>query len=303
MVGANASIVTTWWLVKGIVNSALRTKGVRKQLYRLAFNNHGYYDGAETAFRYNEDPDDDTLFFHILFKSEEHAINFDVNLKNEALSHKSPLCHLTIEDIIQTHNLPSTKKRIQLSDYIPEDSSSPTVDLNSVTSASEYSLLEMSSDIFRYQRIETLAVFPSGFGRAQKRHLIGKKECRIYESYSKYEFDDNNLLALSSEFHDWFDGLNTHLQLPLLKVDYISCSERMVLDDRYKVDVMVEAIDINCSTTIFPRLKEGSSRCEDGTKMLTFVYVKNAKIFKKCLEWKAINTQRKWDKFRLVSDL
>lgn len=271
-------------------------------MYRLAFNNHGYYDDTETPFRYNEDSNDDTLFFHVLFETKDHALNFDVNLKNEALSHKSPLCHLTFDDSIQRYNQPLQENRIQLSDYKPEDSDSPTLDLNSITSASEYSVLEISSEIFNYQRIESLDVFPRGLGRALKCHLIGKSECRMFESYNKFLNDDNNLLALSSDLHDWFDGLNTHLQLPLFKVDFVSCSKTKVLNDRFEVKVMVEAIDINCASTIFPRLKVGSSECEVGTKMCSFVHVINPATFKKCLEWKSNNTQRKWEKFRRESE-
>lgn len=286
-------IVTNWWLVEGHVSSALRTKGVRKKLYQLAFNNQGYYDDGIIAFGYRDDSDN-KLFFHVLFKFEVNAINFDINLKNEESTRNSPLCRLSTQSSVNGHNQPSQEKRIALSDYKPEDSDSPTVELYSLTSASSCSILEMSSDLFKYQRIESLRIFPQGIGRVQKCHIISKNHCLMHETYGKYEHDESNFLALSPDLHSWFDGA-----VPVLKVDYFSCSETVVLNNRYEVQVVVEAIDIVCASTLFPRLKEGSIAGDLGTIMFTSVHVTDPSTFKICLKWKSEDTQKKWDAYRL----
>lgn len=164
------------------------------------------------------------------------------------------------------------------------------------------SWITMSSDIYRYQRIETLALLPAGLAWVKRSRLISKSACLTFKRFNLYLENDNNFLALSPDFQGWFDGSSTHQQLPLFKVDYVSCSLMEVLLNRYEVTLLIEAFDINCATTIFRRIKEGSSKGDIETRIVTSVLVSDPEIFKECLRWKSNDTQRKWEKFRLESE-
>ncbi|KAG2802559.1 hypothetical protein PC129_g18900 [Phytophthora cactorum] len=70
---------TALWLVRGSIDDAMNTKGIRCRLYRLVASYLGYYDPVsrtgdkDNALWY----EDKTLYIHSLFESKENALLFD----------------------------------------------------------------------------------------------------------------------------------------------------------------------------------------------------------------------------------
>ncbi|GLD96542.1 hypothetical protein PINS_up005225 [Pythium insidiosum] len=143
------------------------------------------------------------------------------------------------------------------------------------------SIIDVMTDEFRYQRIEAEECFGS-IGKAESCHLISAAHCREYEAYKMYDGDPNNRLALSRDLRGFYDGLN--VAVPVMNIFFESVSPAPVIDDRYEVKLVVRALDFECGQRISSRLKEGSIISADGMEMRTSVFVKEPKVFRKCLE-------------------
>ncbi|KAL3664928.1 hypothetical protein V7S43_010105 [Phytophthora oleae] len=94
--------------------------------------------------------------------------------------------------------------------------------------------------------------------------------------------------------HSWYDGLM--VAVPVMNISIRDISE--VRDNgngnRYKVDLIVRAIDEAYAKLISMRLKEGFDVLEGGLAKRTFVYIQDPKVFRECIEWKWENTDKKW---------
>jgi hypothetical protein len=175
-----------------------------------------------------------------------------------------------------------------LKDYIPTDSESPQDTQSAITI--QFSTFEETSDLFKFQRIERLSIFGS-MGKAESCHLMSGSHCRRYPSYSQYDNDPNNRLAMSRDLHGWFDHLNTEIPLFYLKV--VSISESVIVVGRYRVEIAVVALNQESADMIFCRLIEGSTRTNNPLVMNISVHVTNPTIFQKCLEWKEKENKKK----------
>jgi hypothetical protein len=288
-----------WHLATGQIVSSQRSKGVRKKMYSLAFNNVGYYDeNHPAAFEYDNQG---SLLIHVIFETNEHAQRFRIDVTNASMTHNSPLNGLSV--VIEVHSCLalSGKKLIELTDYDSVDSGSPE-DAISIMSPSEYSFLEATSDIFNYQRIESLQSFYKNAPLVQSCHLIDKSHCRKFETYSKYENDENNVIAMSPDLHGYFDGLGTLNKCPKFLLKYVTCSPQVVYEGRNQVQLCARAIDAEAARVIFPKLLEGSRKTDNALEMNVSVYVKNIVTFKFCLDWKMRNTLSRWKEFGVNTD-
>jgi hypothetical protein len=278
---------STYWRVSGTISDSLAVKGVRSRMYRNADNHLGYYESGKPAFFYGESRT--TLSINVLFKTEENALRYDSHLRSESITINSPMNSLTINSVVSTSSTASLGERIYYNDYIPTDSESPQETQSVITI--QFSTFEETSDEFKYQRIEKLSIFGS-IGKAESCHLMSGFHCRKYPSYSKYDKDPNNRLAMSRDLHGWFDHLNTEVPLFYLKV--VSISESVIVEGRYKVVLAVVALNQESADMIFWRLIEGSTQTNDPLVMNTSVHVTNPTIFQKCLEWKEKENKEKW---------
>ncbi|KAI8895276.1 hypothetical protein BC833DRAFT_601903 [Globomyces pollinis-pini] len=266
--------ITTLWRVSGTISNSFAIKGVRSRMYRYADNHLGYYELEQPAFFYVES--ETTLSVNVLFKTEENALHFDSHLRNESCIN-SPMNHLTINALVSATSTAQLGERIYFNDYIAADS-----DTQSVTTI-QFSTFESTSDEFKYQRIERLSIFGS-WGKAESCHLI--------PSYSEYDKDPNNRLAMSRDLHGWFIHLTTDIPLFYLKV--VSVSESAIVEGRYKVELAVVALNQESANMIFCRLIEDSTPTNEPLIMNTSVHVTNPIVFQKCLEWKEKDTLKKW---------
>ena len=238
--------IATYWRVCGTISDSLAVKGVRSRMYLNADTHLGYYESGQPAFFYAER---ETLSINVLFKTEDNALHFESHLRNESLTINSPMKSLSIDSAVSTTSNAALGKRIFLKDYIPTDSESPQDTQSAITI--QFSTFEETSDLFKFQRIERLSIFGS-MGKAESCQLMSGSHCRRYPSYSQYDNDPNNRLAMSRDLHGWFDHLNTEIPLFYLKV--VSISESVIVAGRYRVEIAVVALNQESADMIFCRL-------------------------------------------------
>ena len=283
--------VATYWRVSGAITNSLTVKGVRLRMYRNADNHIGYYESGQQALFYAETGT--TLKINVLFKTEENALRFDSHLRNEAITINSPMNSPAIDAKVEVAETAQLGERIYYKDYIPTDSESPQDTRSLITI--QFSTIEVTSDEFKYQRIEKLSIFGS-MGKAESCHLMSGSHCRTYsQSYGQYDNDPNNRLAMSRDLHGWFDHLTTEIPLFYLKV--VSISDSVIVEDRYKVVLAVVALNQESADMIFYRLIEGTTQTNDPLVMHTSVYVTKPTIFQKCLGWKEKENKKKWEDY------
>ena len=244
------------WLVRGSVANALRTKGVRCRLYRLAGTYLGYYDPArrtgdkDSALWY----EDKTLYIHILFETstfilslqgsareltvllfvEENALQFENALRDERLTIGSPLNgQVVTTNVDQVGAVPNLLRRIFYEHYESQESESPQDTMSSISLSSSVTVLDASTDEFLYQRIEHERYFLP-FGNAESCHLVSRKQSRDHKrEFAKYDRDTNNRLALSREMHGYYDGLS--YDVPIVNMFPGSVEQNRSIGNRYKV--------------------------------------------------------------------
>ncbi|KAK1944443.1 hypothetical protein P3T76_004355 [Phytophthora citrophthora] len=289
---------TALWLVRGSIADALSTKRVRCRLYRLAGTYLGYYaparrtGGKNVALWY----EDKTLCVQILFTTEENALHFDNALQEEPVTLGSPLHGQEVTtSVAQVEVVSIELKRIYFVHYDPQESELPQDTMSSISLTSSVSILDATSDEFRYQRIEHEGHFLP-YGNAESCHLVSKKQSRDHKrEFAKYDRDPNNRLALSRDMYGWFDGMSS--EVPIVKMLAGSVEERPSIGSRYKVEVFVKVLDAQCTDRVFSRLKAKSTKTDDPLMMKTFVHVENPETFCFCMKWKHDETDELWRSF------
>nr|AOW41675.1 putative CRN13-like protein [Lagenidium giganteum] len=286
------------WLVRGSIVNALSTKGVRCRLYRLAGTYLGYYDPArrtgdkDSALWY----EDKTLCIHILFETKENALRFDNALQEEPVTLGSPLNGQEVTtSVAQVEGVQTELKRIYLIHYDPQESESPQDTMSSISLTSSVSILDASTDEFRYQRIEHERYFLP-YGNAESCHLVSRKQSRDHKrEFAKYDRDTNNRLALSREMDGFYDGLS--YDVPIVNMIPGSVEQNRSIGNRYKVEVFVKVLDAQCKDRVFSRLKEGATQTDDPLVMKTFVHVEDPETFCFCMRWKHDDNDECWKNF------
>lgn len=77
-----------------------------------------------------------------------------------------------------------------------------------------------TSDLFQYQRIEGEWIFGS-LGNAHRVHVMSRAQCTRYiNMYGKYDYDENNRLALSGDYYAFYDPLPG--SIPVINIKAIS---------------------------------------------------------------------------------
>ena len=274
------------YLISGTMLHAKKTKGVRSTLYRLASTYLGYHDGEERAFWY----DGDDLKIHLLFESKQNADYFRRRLDDESLIHNSAISQLKVAQISLFATQNTAGKEILGTDYNPDDFDSPQIALSMVSGTT--SILDSTRPIFKFQRIESDSIFGQHY-KACSCHLVSRE---YLAKNSEYDDAENNRLALSGDVHNWFDGKSVDVPLFKLTVPTESVSRRPILENRYEVLLLVTAYDSDSARLLFPRLREGYTVLSELEATIS-VYVLKPKVFKECIEWKALEIQEKWDSY------
>ena len=280
------------FLVIASISNALSTKGVRARLYRLADNYLGYYDPQKPNALYYQGT---TLNVHVVFENKADALHFESHLRAEKVTMNSALNSLEIQSSVeQMESNSSSLARIYYEHYNATESESPQDTISQIGTA-ECSYFQHETEEFKYQRIEADWVFGS-LGKAESCHLMSREHCRAFESLIKYDADKSNRLALSREFHGFYDALS--FDLPIVNLVFSSRSEQAVVDGRFKIELVVRVLNAEYKERVFSRLKSSSALVEgDELAMMTTVLVLNPIVFIKCLEWKSKQIQKRWDDY------
>ncbi|DAZ93659.1 TPA: hypothetical protein N0F65_012867 [Lagenidium giganteum] len=276
----------------------LRKHFASLKLYRLAGTYLGYYDPArrtgdkDSALWY----EDKTLCIHILFETKENALRFDNALQEEPVTLGSPLNGQEVTtSVAQVEGVQTELKRIYLIHYDPQESESPQDTMSSISLTSSVSILDASTDEFRYQRIEHERYFLP-YGNAESCHLVSRKQSRDHKrEFAKYDRDTNNRLALSREMDGFYDGLS--YDVPIVNMIPGSVEQNRSIGNRYKVEVFVKVLDAQCKDRVFSRLKEGATQTDDPLVMKTFVHVEDPETFCFCMRWKHDDNDECWKNF------
>ena len=157
----------------------------------------------------------------LLFRERSEADSFLVFVRHWYLN--NPLIvqpgDVIVEDEKVTYVVESDLKKVHLSDYDP-DSESPIEALEELavvpSSESNVSALSMNSPLAQLQRIERPEVFT--LNRPIKCYIKPKKDSKELIN------NENNPLAMSWNFHDYFDGMMTedcetgNIDIPLIAI-------------------------------------------------------------------------------------
>ena len=277
------------WRAHGSITGA-RKKGFRRTLYRLAQNHLGFYEKKDGL---RQDPfyyqDKETLVVNVLFKYERDVYFFRAAVY-EAVTQISPK-DLAIELLVDQAANAVLDDTILVGHFHSDQDSPPETSESFLGGTSLFD----TSPLFRYQRLEH-EIFFGGLVKADRAHIIDKAKCNPGSPLAKYQNNQNNFLALSKEFHCWFDALsNVYEKMPLFKLEIKTVSpERDSANEfRYHVLITVKARNENAARMVFGRLKDGSKIVND-TEAETFLYILDPEEFRTCLAWRNKRTDRSW---------
>jgi hypothetical protein len=136
-------------------------------------------------------------------------------------------------NVAQVDVAPTQLQRIYFVDYDAQESESPQDTMSSISLSSSVTVLDASTDEFRYQRIEHERYFLP-YGKAESCHLVSRKQSRDHKrEFARYDRDTNNRLALSREMHGFYDGLS--YDVPIVNMIPGSVEQNPSIGNRYKV--------------------------------------------------------------------
>ncbi|KAJ1561478.1 hypothetical protein HK096_004578 [Nowakowskiella sp. JEL0078] len=267
--------------------------GVRSRVFHFAMNSYGYYNVDQTNSIYYH-VIDEVLMLNILFETKDQALMF----RNYILSYlepygyeTSPISAKIIDWGIQhlTHKFVDAQLQILSTHYKPQDSDSIQTSPSQMNH-SDTTIIGLGSDLIRFQSLEDLRWFGGLSGESC--HLIGSSFCS--GRLKKYDRSENNRLALTRDFHGFFDGLGGK-SIPRLRISVYSFETTRNNEGRFPVTLKIEFKDIDIQLVLARKLKEGSVEI-DGNPLLrsATVFVKDYAEFSFCINWKFEQVTEIW---------
>ena len=281
---------------------AKKKKVIRGTIYRCAQEHKACYSLEHSKSIYYDGSSND-LNIALLFRERSEADSFLVFLSHWYLNNPLIVQHgdVAVEDKKVIYVVESGLKEVLLSDYDPTDSESPIQALDELaavpSSESNVSALSKESPLVQLQRIERPEVF--AYNRPIKCYIKPRKD------FKELINNENNLLAMSWNFHDYFDGVMTedretgNIDIPLIAIkppakrDF---TDELVGDPplkRKRVEVVVECRGEAVGEIIGKQLKMGTEKLS-GTQYKTALHVADPETFCDCLDWKYKNTRDIW---------
>jgi hypothetical protein len=290
---------STIFIAKATIPGANKLKGVRAGVYERAEQCFAFYPPGAAGIAYADSPQASSssasatpilsLCVRLAFKSEQHAMQFQTTLSQWRFNFQS--VDIELQEELEVVESVEQLRRVFYSHYKPSDYDSPVQSLAELKSpssvASPPSELTLTDPLTEFQSIERPELFR--LTKAYKMHLHDKAKGG--------GANDNNLLAGSWHLHQYFDGLNTRVNMPLLAIraqDHNEGEEQELRGrKRRKVGVGIEFYSTDAATAITPNLKEGSTAVS-GTEWSSFVWVTDEKAFKRNLKRKYDATKKAW---------
>ena len=282
--------------------------GIKQNRYAME---HGAHYSLERSKSIYYPDNSDNLEICLLFRAYKEAYDFSNFLSlwyiNNPISVK--IGDVSIQGQEHVNVVESDLHRVQLIHYDASDSESPVVSLEELavapSSISLASAFSLTNPVAKLQSIERPDLFNTL--RPERAHIKSVKDCR--EADTDYDTklikDDNNLLALSSHFHQYFDGKNTidgYLEaIPLIAIKPLQCDNVRTescpdypLLKLQRLDLAVECRNQEVGRIVKDRLKMGTKTvCH--TTYETHILVENASITSACLDFKYKQTQELWN--------
>ena len=277
---------------KVIQGTIYRHAEEHKACYSLERSKSIYYDGRSNDLK-----------IALLFRERFEADSFLIFLNHWYLN--NPLIvqpgDVAVEDEKVTYVVESDLKKVLLSDYDPTDSEAPIQTLEELavlpSSESNVSALSMNSPVAQLQRIDRPEVF--AYNHPIKCYIKPRKD------FKELINNENNILAMGWNFHDYFDGTMTkYCETGNIDIPLIAIKPPEKCDFRYElvgnpplwrkwVEVVVECRGEALGEIVGKQLKMGTEKLS-GTQYKTPVHVADPEIFCDCLDWKYENTYDIW---------
>lgn len=148
-----------------------------------------------------------------------------------------------------------------------------------------------SNDLVKYQSIEDHT--RRGHDNFYQMNL---KDKALFKALKNNE---NNIIAGTWIFHQHLDALNLDEDVPCLALRFVSKADERdaSMDGRVCVVVEIEFLDVTSEEKIKGNFKPGTARVKDLVWQTT-LHVKDAVIFKECMDWKEQDTKKKWDQYK-----
>ena len=280
---------------------AKKKKEVQGAVYRYAQQHEACYSRERSkSIFFNDDGD---LEIVLWFREESSATSFRTFLSQWYLNNPMVVNYgdVVMDDMKILYRL-SKFEHVQLSHYTATESYSPVQALEELcsvsTSGSHVSVLSSDNPVAQFQCMEGPEVF--SLSRPIKCHI--KPQSGFEEFVNN---DDNNLLAVSRVFNDFFEGRRTidpitgEDDLPLFAIkppNSREFKEELIGSPplkRKRVEVLIECRDDTVGEKVCERLKTGSEKMSD-TQFKTFVHVEDPNMFCDSLEWKYMDICKRW---------
>ena len=233
----------------------------------------------------------------LYFESKEKAMLFQtsLNLWNDKRPLGPRLPQPEVE-LRQEANAVHPLERVLQSSYNPKDSESPcdSVDKLKGQYSAPASSIDLNDDLSKYQSFEAPHWLRAGRSKAYRLHL--KNKGQSYGHDRALANNENNMVAGSWQFHQFFDGLNMENNMPCIALKPGEVGAEVMFEGQHKrrrVHVTIECYDDDVASVMRASLKEGSKSVSQ-TVFASEVYVTNPKTFVECLQWKYDHTKKLW---------
>lgn len=303
-------LIVPCFQVKAKYKGAKDCKGVRAAVYKCAEEHQAQYSPLDRSKSIWYDGDSADLHIALWFKDENKACDFRCFLNTWYL--KNPMIvksgDFTVEsDIVKIHVEADELSPVLFHQYDAIGSLEDFQGCLLSVAQSSASALSLSSPVALFQSIERPELFDNLC--PVKAHIKSKAACENsdYDPDAKVSLiiDENNLLGLSRDFHDFFDGTMTYdvdtglhdVPLIAIKQEGDIFQEEVVGSPplkRKRVELVVECRNDSVGEVVAKRLKLNSKKLS-ATKFRTHIHVANPSITCACLDWKYKETCSIWD--------
>lgn len=275
------------------VTNCRNIKGCRRNVYRLAGANQGFYTTSVKSDSIKYSGDD--LVVSVAFTTHRDRVNFIEGLQTWNDMHPG-----MIGDPIMKSGwgFLGYDKTILSGHYRAEGSSSPEAPLSarSVETVTTV-ILAADWDTKNYQNISPLKLV-AGCG-LQMCHIKDNRQCTKKESNDK-----NNFFAMSPSLHKQYDGhgprSTPNLDITILEIHNEQVelqTENGGTEFRTRVDLEVKFLSLEAFDGCDGVLKDGSYQKDenDPTVWVTWVHVLDAVAFSNYVEFKSAQTLKMWE--------
>jgi hypothetical protein len=283
--------------VAATIPSTKASKGIRATVYMDAEKCHAHVGAALGGIDYEDEKTDD-LQIYLFFKTEDNASSFATSLRHWNMDRSLfPIHEPTVKEMQVPR--PADLKRLLSSDYKGGDSDSPCTSLADLKGprSQHGTSIDSQTDLAQHQSVESPFWLHMGQTNPFVMHL--KNKGKKYGHPIELAKDENNMLAGSGLFHQFFDGMlnKQKMNIPLVALkpagDTGECFDYGPSNKRHRVAVIIESRDDNTHNVVGSMLKSGATQ-RGALQWESFVDVRDPATFEECLQWKYDHTKAQW---------